>query len=133
MRLHSGARPEPLVLKFAGQVPTLPHPLNLKVDANGWRNTDLADGEYCINSADNKVFIRMREEILSFALPIVTRTTGRHELVIPYDYNGRAPYGSLETESVWTITRLTINGAGVVTANDVLTNVKWSNRAILIF
>jgi hypothetical protein len=43
MRLHSGARPEPLVLKFAGQVPTLPHPLNLKVDANGWRNTDLAD------------------------------------------------------------------------------------------
>jgi hypothetical protein len=73
----------------------------------------------------------MREEILSFALPIVTRTTGRHELVIPYDYNGRAPYGSLETESVWTITRLVINGDGTVAGTTTLTNVKWSERAII--
>lgn len=63
----------------------------------------------------------------------VGKSEKRHEWSDPYDYLGYAPLGSLETESVWTITRLTINGAGVVTANDILTNVKWSDRAILIF
>jgi hypothetical protein len=53
----------------------------------------------------------------------------RHEWADPYDYLGYAIIGSLETESVWTITRLTVNGAGVVTDVDVLTNVKWSERA----
>jgi len=68
MQLHSGLRPEPLVLKISGQVPTLPHPLTLQVDANGWLNTDLADGEYAINSADNLFFWRSNNQIISFDL-----------------------------------------------------------------
>ena len=130
MQLHSG-RPEPLVLKYAGQVPTLPNPLNLKVDANGWRNTDLADGEYCVNNIDNVYFVRIGKQILSFALPLGTDTVGRHELVFPYDYNGRAPVGSLDINPVWTITRLTVTASGTITATDILSDVRWIDRAII--
>lgn len=57
----------------------------------------------------------------------------RHDLVLPYDYCGYAPSGSLETDAVWTITRLTMSAAGVVTATDILYNVKWSDVLTLIF
>ena len=58
MQLHSKLRSIPLVLTKAGQVPTIPKPHNLAVDANGWNNTDLADGEYAINNKDNLFFWR---------------------------------------------------------------------------
>jgi hypothetical protein len=57
----------------------------------------------------------------------------RHDLVLPYDYCGYAPSGSAETAAVWTITRLTMSAAGVVTATDILYNVKWSDVLTLIF
>lgn len=57
----------------------------------------------------------------------------RHDLVLPYDYCGTAPSGSAETAAVWTITRLTMSAAGVVTATDILYNVKWSDRLTLAY
>lgn len=57
----------------------------------------------------------------------------RHDLVNPYDYCGYAPSGSLETDAVWTITRLTMVADGTVSATDILYNVKWSDRLTLVF
>lgn len=59
-------RVKPLVLKIPGSIPTLPYPLSLKIGSRGWKVTDLADGEYCINSADNIFFWRSGDQILSF-------------------------------------------------------------------
>lgn len=49
----------------------------------------------------------------------------------PNAYCGNALAGSLQTDAVWTITRIVIDLAGVVIDNDVLTNVKWSERTII--
>lgn len=50
-----------------------------------------------------------------------------------YDYLGYAITGSSESDSVWKITRLTISSAGVVTANQTATNVKWTDRYTVIY
>lgn len=50
-----------------------------------------------------------------------------------YDYLGYALTGSLESDSVWHITRLTISSAGSVTAFGVATNVKWTDRYTVIY
>ena len=55
-----------LVLKKAGQVPTIPR--YLEIDANNkiWKEaTDLNDGEYCINNVDNLFFWRSGNQIFT--------------------------------------------------------------------
>ena len=47
-------------------------------------------------------------------------------------YAGYAASGSSESDSVWTITRLTIASDGSVTTASA-TNVAWSNRASVIY
>ncbi len=49
----------------------------------------------------------------------------------PYAYCGNALAGSLQTDSVWIITRIEINGSGQVIGTDTLINVKWTERTIL--
>lgn len=53
----------------------------------------------------------------------------RHDWSSPYDYCGLAAVGSAENAAVWTITRLTINSSGDVTAVGTATNVTWTGRA----
>jgi hypothetical protein len=53
-----------------------------------------------------------------------------HEWVSPYSYCGTAPVGSLTSDAVWTITRITINNDGSTTSS-TLTGVKWDDRYIL--
>jgi hypothetical protein len=48
------------------------------------------------------------------------------------NYCGIAPADSLENASAWTITRLTITAAGVVTVASA-TNVAWANRESIIY
>jgi hypothetical protein len=50
----------------------------------------------------------------------------RHDFNV-FDYLGKAPSDSLESDNVWTITRLTIASDGTVTKG-VATNVNWTNR-----
>lgn len=57
----------------------------------------------------------------------------RHDWQSPYDYLGKAVAGSIDTDSVWTITRLTVSDSGSVIATSTLTNVKWSEHLILIY
>jgi hypothetical protein len=56
----------------------------------------------------------------------------RHDLDSGYDYIGYALSGTSESSTGWTITRLTINSLGVVTAtmtpNVASSSVTWSNR-----
>jgi hypothetical protein len=56
----------------------------------------------------------------------------RHDFVTgsPYDYSycGTAPENSLENASVWNITRLSIDSAGVVAFNQSVTNYSWTGR-----
>ena len=46
-------------------------------------------------------------------------------------YNGYAVTGSLETDAVWTITKITTTAAGVITSSVTTENWQWSNRAAL--
>lgn len=55
----------------------------------------------------------------------------RHDFNV-YDYLGKAPSGSLDAGSVWTITRLTIASNGSVTTG-VATNVSWTGRYTHIY
>lgn len=53
--------------------------------------------------------------------------TLRHDYVSPYSYCGKAIVGSLETQNVWTITRIEILSDGS-TSVTTATNVDWTNR-----
>jgi len=64
---------------------------------------------------------------------VATIYTRRHKWLSPYSYNGKAAAGSLESDAVWTITRLTMSADGTVSATDILYNVKWSDVLTLIF
>lgn len=56
----------------------------------------------------------------------------RHDFVTgsPYDFSycGTAPQNSLENASVWNITRLSIDPAGLVAFNQSVTNYSWTGR-----
>ena len=52
----------------------------------------------------------------------------RHEWVDPYDYLGKAPINSSESESVWEIVRLTISFSGSVIESLRATGVNWTDR-----
>ena len=65
---RTNIRIKPLVLTVSGRVPTLPTPLHLQLNENGWRYTDLADGEYAINSVDNLFFFRSNKRIFKIDL-----------------------------------------------------------------
>jgi hypothetical protein len=45
-----------------------------------------------------------------------------------YSYCGRAPYGSLESESVWLVTRILINNNGSVTVTRTPGYIIWTNH-----
>lgn len=66
---------------------------------------------------------------IPFANTITRRYDGSNSTV---QYAGYAAAGSSESDSVWTITRLTINSDGSVTTA-IATNVAWSNRASVIY
>lgn len=51
----------------------------------------------------------------------------RHAWNAPQSYMGTAPAGSLEGDSVWTITRITVADNGTVTIGTA-TNASWTNR-----
>jgi hypothetical protein len=55
----------------------------------------------------------------------------RHDFNV-FDYLGKAPSDSLESDNVWTITRLTIASDGTVTKG-VATNVNWTDRYTHIY
>ena len=61
-----------------------------------------------------------------------SKTTSRSDWVSPYSYIGVAPYGSSETDYVWTITRITINNDGTVTTS-ILHNQRWSDHLTLTY
>lgn len=54
----------------------------------------------------------------------------KHDWVSPYSYCGTAPVGSLTSDAVWTITRITINNDGSTTSSTLI-GVKWDDRYIL--
>jgi hypothetical protein len=55
----------------------------------------------------------------------------RHDYSAPYDYNAFAPQGTLDTDTTWNVTRLTINADGTFTKG-VATGA-WSNRTNLTY
>jgi hypothetical protein len=56
----------------------------------------------------------------------------KHDWVDPYSYCGTAPSGSLETNSVWTITRIEVFPNGT-TDIKTATTVAWTDRLIVIY
>jgi hypothetical protein len=86
-------RRKPLILKVSGAYPTLPYPLSLKVGARGWKITDLADGEYCINSADDLFFWRSGDQI--FTLNISNQHLRKHALDSTLDHTSTIVTGHM--------------------------------------
>jgi len=56
----------------------------------------------------------------------------RHDFVDPMDYIGKAVTGSLDYDSVWTITRNEYFLGGAVITKTA-TNVKWTDRLTAIY
>jgi hypothetical protein len=57
----------------------------------------------------------------------------RHNYVAPYDYIGKAITGSIDSSTVWKITRLTISDGGTVTETNFATNVNWTDHLTHIY
>ena len=55
----------------------------------------------------------------------------RHDYSAPYDYNAYAPQGTLDTDTTWNVTRLTINANGTFTKGVAIG--AWSNRTNLTY
>ena len=102
------------------------------VYVNGAR---LIDSEYTI--ASNVVTLNVAAE-LDDEINLISYYTAslislpkeyvlRHDFVSPYSYCGKALSGSLETQSVWTITRIEVLSDGTTTTTSA-TNVDWTNR-----
>ena len=102
------------------------------VYVNGAR---LIDSEYTI--ASNVVTLNVAAE-LDDEINLISYYTAslislpkeyvlRHDFVTPYSYCGKALSGSLETQSVWTITRIEVLSDGTTTTTSA-TNVDWTNR-----
>jgi hypothetical protein len=51
----------------------------------------------------------------------------RHDYVTPYSYIGKAVAGSVDSSTVWKITRLTISDSGTVTETKYAINVNWTD------
>jgi hypothetical protein len=56
----------------------------------------------------------------------------RHNWVSPNDYIGVAELGTGESESLWTITRVTVNVDGSSTSG-VCTDVSWNDRLTEVY
>ena len=102
------------------------------VYVNGAR---LIDSEYTI--ASNVVTLNVAAE-LDDEINLISYYTAslislpkeyvlRHDFVTPYSYCGKALSGSLETQSVWTITRIEVLSDGTTTTTSA-TNIDWTNR-----
>jgi len=63
---------------------------------------------------------------------IVTPPITRHDNQGGYDYFASALYGSLENESVWTITRIQVQNDGTTTVSHAY-NSQWTNRLTLTY
>ena len=76
------------------------------------------------------------ESLLGSGNLIVTGGVGavekRHEFIFPYSYCGTASSGSLETDSVWTITRIKVFPNGT-TDIKTATTITWTDRLIVIY
>jgi hypothetical protein len=51
----------------------------------------------------------------------------RHDYASPYIYCGTAPAGTLDSAETWTLTRITLDDEGTVTATETATDA-WDNR-----
>lgn len=65
------------------------------------------------------------------AKPLQIKYIYRHDYdaLNSFNYLGKAIFGSLETDPVWTVTRLTISSAGGTLSEPALTLIAWTDRA----
>jgi hypothetical protein len=54
------------------------------------------------------------------------------DFVTPYSYCGLAPSGSIESQSVWNITRIEVFMDGTINTTTA-TNVSWDNRYTAVY
>jgi hypothetical protein len=59
--------------------------------------------------------------------PTIEIRERRHQYVSPYSYCGTAPFGSLESATVWEISRIQVLGSGSTVVTRAA-NVAWTNR-----
>lgn len=69
----------------------------------------------------------------SFWVSAPSGTLRRHDFVAPYSYCGRAPSGSAESDSVWTIVRIELDDAGSVVAELTAEDAAWDDRLTEVY
>ena len=106
----------------------------------------------CVGRANDIFTIeRAQENTIALTWPIDTRielrlTAGaiisrhdigvsgerRHEFASPYIYCGTAPIHTLDSATIWTLTRITSNANGAIT-NTAIAVDSWDNRSTTIY
>lgn len=51
----------------------------------------------------------------------------------PNNYIGRAPQGSLQSASVWTVRKLTVTSGGAISFYGTAVNIKWTDRYTAVY
>jgi hypothetical protein len=105
-------------------------PITRRVDSSA-DHASLPNSCY-FEQTDLNNLVRYKDAGGSIVDAYVSKYDRLQDYVDPYLYLGYASKGSLLTNAVWTITRVTNNLDGT-TVESTLTNVKWSDRLILIF
>ena len=97
-------------------------------------SSDLALGEGAVNHTDEKLYFRHPSTgaVWSFSGGGSSDYIVQSSFASPYSYIGRAPAGTITTASGWTITRLTTNADGAVTATATASGA-WSSRTSLSY
>lgn len=102
-----------VILTLAGQCPTLPNPYYLKKGSNGWRRTDLADGEYGINSKDDLYFWRSGVQIftldINYVLSFINDTNNLFNTETFYATAGQTAFPTTFTTSA--LSKVFLNGS----------------------
>lgn len=110
-------------------------------NAQGWETTQVNIDQYLqlienpiSNDAGNVAYLGTDSKIYVPAPPTPPPSTFEREsdFQSPYQYCGYAPAGSLTSQAVWEIDRITVNLDGTVLVQSA-SNVAWDNRTSVIY
>lgn len=87
-------------------------------------------GELVLNYADEKLFFKnVSNEIVEIGHTDTFTIQHDYDELNSYDYVGKALEGSLDSDEVWRVVRITINTDGTIAATDIATDIAWDDRA----
>jgi hypothetical protein len=69
-------------------------------------------------------------DLVENAAPVYTYLS---DWVSPNNYIGHAPQGSLQSDSVWTVRKITVTSGGAISFYGTATPIKWTDRYTAVY